>query len=117
MTYLMVPMTNVVHSNMLVRRWGLVSAFSRIALGAAILSTTSCVTSHKQQNALQLSLPHIQQSVTTSKTGFPQSLYMYHALDGAKSAGEIQALAGIISLKNDSSNFSEVLWTLAYWKG
>jgi len=63
------------------------------------------------------SLPHIQQSVTTSKTGFPQSLYMYHALDGANSAAEIQALAGTISLDNDSSNFSEVLWMLAYWKG
>jgi hypothetical protein len=42
---------------------------------------------------------------------------MYHALDGAKSAGEMQALAGTISLKNHSSNFSEVLWILAYWKG
>ena len=110
-------MTNIVHSTILVRHMGPASAFSKIALFAGILATLSCGTDNKQQNVLQLSLPRIQHSVTTSKTGFPQSLYMYHSLDGANSPAEIHALSGTISLKNHSSNFSEVLWTLAYWKG
>ena len=63
------------------------------------------------------SLLHIQHSVTTRKTGFPQFLYMYHVLDGAKSKAEARSLSGTISLKNDSPNFSEVLWLVAYWEG
>jgi len=70
-----------------------------------------------QENAGQSSVLHIQHSVTTSKPGFPQFLYMYHVLDGAKSTAEARALTGKISLKNYSSNFSEVLWLLAYWQG
>ncbi len=69
-----------------------------------------------QENAQPPAVLHIQQSVTTSKTGFPQFLYMYHVLKGPKSTGEAQALTGQISIKNDSSNFSEVLWLLAYWQ-
>jgi hypothetical protein len=65
----------------------------------------------------QPSVLHIQRSVTTSKTGFPQFLYMYHALDGVNSRAEAEALTGTISLENYSSNFSEVLWLLAYWQG
>lgn len=68
-------------------------------------------------NAGQPSVLHIQRSVTTRKTGFPQFLYMYHVLDGASSTGEARALTGTISLQNYSSNFSEVLWLLAYWQG
>jgi hypothetical protein len=60
---------------------------------------------------------HIQHSVSTSKTGFPQYLYMYHELDGAQSPAEAQALRGYISIENHSPNFSEVLWLLAYWQG
>jgi hypothetical protein len=63
------------------------------------------------------SVLHIQHSVTTSKTGFPQFLYMYQLLDGANSQGEARALAGTISLANQSPDFSEVLWLLAYWEG
>ena len=70
-----------------------------------------------QENAGQPSVLHIQRSVTTSKTGFPQFLYMYHVLDGAKSTAEARALTGTISLQNYSSNFSEVLWLLVYWEG
>jgi hypothetical protein len=70
-----------------------------------------------QEYAAQPSVLHIQHSVTTSKTGFPQFLYMYHVLHGAKSPAEARALTGTISLKNYSSNFSEVLWLLAYWQG
>jgi hypothetical protein len=70
-----------------------------------------------QEDAGQHSVLHIQHSVTTSKTGFPQFLYMYHVLDGAKSTAEARTLTGQISLKNYSSNFSEVLWLLAYWQG
>lgn len=60
------------------------------------------------------SVLHIEHSVTTSKTGFPQFLYMYHLLDGAKSTVEAWALTGTITLENYSPNFSEVLWLLAY---
>jgi hypothetical protein len=63
------------------------------------------------------SVLRIQHSVTTSKTGFPQFLYMYHLLDGAKSTAEARALTGQISLENYSSNFSEVLWLVVYWQG
>jgi hypothetical protein len=70
-----------------------------------------------QENAGTASVLHIRHSVTTSKPGFPQFLYMYHVLDGAKSAAAAQALTGTISLENYSSNFSEVLWLLAYWEG
>ena len=70
-----------------------------------------------QQNAAEPSVLHIRHSVTTSKTDFPQYLYMYHVLDGAKSPASAQALSGTISIKNYSPNFSEVLWLLTYWKG
>jgi hypothetical protein len=70
-----------------------------------------------QENVGQASVLHIQHSVTTSRTGFPQFLYMYHVLDGAKSAASARALTGKISLENHSPNFSEVLWLLAYWEG
>jgi hypothetical protein len=69
------------------------------------------------QDAETPSVLHIQQSVTTSKTGFPQFLYMYQVLDGAKSTASAQALTGNISIENSSPNFSEVLWLLAYWEG
>jgi len=70
-----------------------------------------------QENAGADSLLHIQHSVTTSKTGFPQFLNMYHLLDGANSTLEVRAMSGNISLENHSPNFSEVLWLLAYWEG
>jgi hypothetical protein len=70
-----------------------------------------------QENAETPSVLHIQHTVTTSKTGFPQFLYMYKVLDGAKSAASAEALTGDISLENYSSNFSEVLWLIAYWQG
>jgi len=70
-----------------------------------------------QPNAGDDSVLQIQQSVTTSKTGFPQFLYMYHLLDGAKSTAEATALSGNISLQNHTPNFSEVLWLLVYWQG
>src|SRR5271156_3810319 len=70
-----------------------------------------------QNNAETPSVLHIQQSVTTSKTGFPQFLFMYQVLDGAKSVASAQALTGNISIENSSLNFSEVLWLLAYWEG
>jgi hypothetical protein len=70
-----------------------------------------------QENVRAPSVLHIRHSVTTSKTGFPQYLYMYHVLDGARSTAEARALSGNISLENHSPNFSEVLWLLAYWTG
>jgi len=70
-----------------------------------------------QENSAGPSLLHIQHSVTTSHTGFPQYLFMYHMLDGAKSPAEALSLRGDISIENHSANFSEVLWELAYWNG
>lgn len=60
---------------------------------------------------------HIQHTVTTSQTNFPQSLFMYHVLDGADSNGAVRGLRGTISLRNHGPEFSEVLWVLAYWQG
>jgi hypothetical protein len=70
-----------------------------------------------QQNAGAPLVLNIHHSVTTAKTGFPQYLYMYHLLGGAKSPAEAQSLSGTISLENHSPNFSEVLWLLVYWEG
>lgn len=60
---------------------------------------------------------HIQHTVTTSRINFPQSLFMYHVLDGPDSNGEVRGLRGTISLQNHGPEFSEVLWELAYWQG
>jgi hypothetical protein len=92
---------------------------SKLAVHAAILMLVSFAVCDLwgQQSDGNASVLHIQHSATTSKTGFPQYLYMYHLLDGAKSAAEARALTGTISLENHSPNFSEVLWLLAYWKG
>lgn len=70
-----------------------------------------------QESATQPSVLHIVQSQTTSQTGFPTYLAMYHVLDGAKSPADLMALTGTISLKNFDPTFSEVLWILAYWQG
>jgi hypothetical protein len=90
----------------------------RLILAAILISATwgKCDL-WSQESAGMPSVLHIRHSVTTSKTGFPQFLYMYHVLDGAKSPAEARALAGKISLENYSSNFSEVLWLLVYWEG
>jgi hypothetical protein len=70
-----------------------------------------------QENVGDPSVLHIRHSVTTSNTGFPQFLYMYHVLAVPRSTAEARALSGNISLDNHSPNFSEVLWLLAYWEG
>jgi hypothetical protein len=88
-----------------------VRALIFLLLGSGICNLWS------QESVTAPSTLHIQRSVTTSETGFPQYLYMYHLLDGAKSAAEATSLTGQISLENHSPNFSEVLWLLAYWQG
>jgi len=70
-----------------------------------------------QESAGDPSVLHIRHSVTVSQPGFPQFLYMYHVLDGAKSPAVVPALTGKITLTNYTPNFSEVLWVLAYWEG
>ena len=91
----------------------------RVVLLAAVLTSIAWGTCDLwgQQGTEQPSVLNIQHSVTTSKLGFPQFLYMYHLLDGVNSTAEARALTGTISLQNYSSNFSEVLWLLAYWQG
>jgi hypothetical protein len=95
------------------------SAYRRAAILATVLISMGSGNFHlwAQENDGQPSVLHIQRSVTTSQTGFPTFVYIYHLLDGAKSTAEARALAGTISLNNYSSNFSEVLWLLAYWDG
>lgn len=70
-----------------------------------------------QESAFEASVLHIQQTQTTSQTGFPTFLAMYQVLDGANSPAEALALTGTISLKNYDPRFSEILWILAYWQG
>lgn len=95
----------------------------RMVVVAAVLTFIGCGISHTwAQNSdgsgnARSHLLHIQHTETTSKIGFPQYMYMYHVLDGADSSGEVQALKGAISLVNHGSEFSEVLWLLAYWQG
>jgi hypothetical protein len=95
------------------------SAYRRVFILVAVLISTGWGQCNLwgQENAVLPSVLHIRHSETVSKSGFPQFLSMYRVLDGANSTAEAMALAGTISLKNDSPNFSEVLWLLAYWQG
>lgn len=65
------------------------------------------------------SVLHIHQTQTTAPptTSVPTFLAMYHVLDSAKSPANVLSIQGTLSLSNDSANFSQVLWILAYWKG
>lgn len=87
-----------------------------LAMVVLLVCGTSAVWAQKADDT-NASVLLIQPSVSTSKTGFPQYLYMYHLLNGAESTAEARSLTGTISLSNRSPNFSEVLWLLAYWKG
>jgi len=91
----------------------------RIAVCAAILLLVGAEMCDLwgQESAGDPSVLHIRHSVTVSQPGFPQFLYMYHVLDGAKSPAAARALMGKITLENYTPNFSEVLWVLAYWEG
>jgi hypothetical protein len=93
------------------------STHQKIFLRAAIfilVSAASCGL-WGQDNAAP-SVLHIQRSVTTSNTHFPQYLSTYHVLDGAQSSAEALSVTGSISIENQTANFSEVLWVLIYWK-
>jgi hypothetical protein len=73
-----------------------------------------------QESAAKPSVLHIVQSQTTSPPTngrVPTFLATYRVLDGAKSPANLLALKGTLSLKNDSPNFSQVLWVLVYWQG
>jgi hypothetical protein len=95
------------------------SCFSARLMRAAIfmLAGVGTCSVWAQESMATSNVLHIQHSVTTSTTGFPQYLFMYHVLDGANSPAKALSLTGTISLKNDSPNFSEVLWVLVYWTG
>jgi hypothetical protein len=81
---------------------------------AAALVTLCAVSSAGHAESEYRTL-HIERTVSTSQTGFPQSLFMYHLLQGAKSAAALSALHGTISIANHGAEFSEVLWVLNYW--
>lgn len=73
-----------------------------------------------QETASKPWVLHIVQTQTTAPptTGeVPTFLATYHVLDGAKSPANLLALKGTLSMKNDSLNFSQVLWVLVYWQG
>lgn len=73
-----------------------------------------------QETASNPSVLHIVQTQTTAPptTGeVPTFLTTYHVLNGAKSPANLLALKGTLSMKNDSQNFSQVLWVLVYWRG
>ncbi len=72
-----------------------------------------------QESAATPSVLHIQQTQTTSPPNgsVPTFLVTYRVLGGAKSAANLLALKGTLSMNNDSPNFSQVLWVLVYWKG
>src|SRR5215469_4148568 len=94
----------------------------RMLVRAAVFITVSVASCSLwgQGNSAAPSVLHIQRSVTSSQNslnGVPQFLFMYHAQNGATSPAQALSLKGGISLKNDSANFSEVLWLVAYWKG
>jgi hypothetical protein len=99
-------------------------AYGRAVSCAAILMVACLGISdlRAQESAAGSSVLHMEQSTTTSvpstsPTGFPTFLGMYHVLDGAKSPVEALSLTGTISLKNFDPKFSEVLWVLVYWQG
>lgn len=76
--------------------------------------------SKAQESVIAPSVLHIHQSQTTAPptTGeVPTFLTTYHVLNGAKSPTNLLALKGTLSMKNDSQNFSQVLWVLVYWQG
>jgi hypothetical protein len=92
---------------------------SKLFTFAIILFVTGALqnAARAQQASGNTSVLHIQQSVTTHLTGFPQFIYTYHLLNGAESILGAQAVKGTISIANNSANFSEVLWLLVYWPG
>jgi len=98
-----------------VRVSGLISIFLIFASG---LVTSSPALG--QGSVVEASVLHIQQTQTTSQgsqQGFPTFLAMFQVLDGATSPAEAVALNGMLSLKNYTPTFSEVLWALVYWQG
>ena len=91
---------------------GSLFAFS-LSIGLGISSMQA------QETASKPSVLHIVQTQTTAPppTGeVPTFLATYHVLDGAKSPANLLALKGTLSIKNDSQNFSQVLWVLVYWQ-
>lgn len=71
-----------------------------------------------QEKAPTSAVLHIQQTQTVVPINVvPTFLATYHVLDGAKSPANLLALKGTLSMRNDSQNFSQVLWVLVYWKG
>jgi hypothetical protein len=67
-----------------------------------ILVSQGICNAQEQENAVIPSVLHIQHSVRTSQTGFPQFAYIHHVLDGAKLTAEARALTGTITLENHS---------------
>ncbi len=94
-------------------------SYSMVVLCAVFLAGLGMSILQAQDSAIAPSVLHIQQTQTTTvpNGSVPTFLATYHVLDGAKSPANLLALKGTLSMKNDSPNFSQVLWVLVYWKG
>lgn len=96
-------------------------AYSNVVFCAVVLfAGMGIVNLQAQEAGVEPSILHITQTQTTSPPTngeVPTFLAMYHVLDGAKSPANVFSLKGTLSLKNDSQNFSQVLWLLVYWQG
>lgn len=113
---MIVPSKTVVHLFRKNCKIGLLAALVLLSVGRETRASAQDQDANKSRDRYH-SVLHIKQSQTTSKTGFPTYLAMYHVLNGAKSPAEALALTGTISLQNYDPRFSEILWILAYWQG
>jgi len=94
----------------------------RSSVCCALLILTGLITSklQSQESASAPAVLHIVQSQTTvppTNGSVPTFLTTYQVLNGATSPTNLLALKGTLSLKNDSQDFSQVLWVLVYWQG
>jgi hypothetical protein len=95
-------------------------SYSKVFFGVVFLFSGLGISNlQAQESPIAPTVLHIHQSQTTAppNTSVPTFLATYQVLDGAKSPTNVLSLQGTLSLKNDSQNFSQVLWTLVYWKG
>jgi len=90
---------------------------STMMIVVAVVAVAGAARAAWAQGDAAPSVLQIQHTVSTAKVGFPQYLYMYRVLNGAKSTAAAQSLTGTISIENYTPNFSEVLWLLTYWQG
>ncbi|MGA7315243.1 MAG: hypothetical protein WBX22_14840, partial [Silvibacterium sp.] len=88
-------------------------SYSKVFFGVVFLFSGLGISNlQAQESPIAPTVLHIHQSQTTAppNTSVPTFLATYQVLDGAKSPTNVLSLQGTLSLKNDSQNFSQVLW-------